>query len=237
MDRVDILKDLKAHGADPGRCAELAKTLGMLASDLLVVAGHPVPADLLPPERDLRVVREFAYRVSYCDHAQLAALVTFIHTLPATLSKAPAEEFGPPNATSFAAVLNGLLRNRGFGPRELPFTGLSLSTIHKMLRLDRHDEHRWPTLSKMAGPLGWEFLDLIAVAGEPLSDRPRPVIHCRHLGQVYTAAIRLTTEQLIESSEQADRLSRRPDQGAWRPVSEGFAAECPDLQPLTRGAR
>ena len=57
MERAEILRDLAARGADtdPARCAELAARLGMLVSDLLVVARHPVPADLVPPERDARV--------------------------------------------------------------------------------------------------------------------------------------------------------------------------------------
>ena len=45
----------------------------MLASDLMVIAGHPVPAELRPPERDRQVVREFAYRVTFCDHPQMGA--------------------------------------------------------------------------------------------------------------------------------------------------------------------
>ena len=54
-------------------------------------------------------------------------------------------------------------------------------------------------------------------------------MRCHHLGQVYIAAIHLTTEQLIEAAKQADRLSVREDQGAWRPVCDGFAKQCPDL--------
>jgi hypothetical protein len=61
MERAQLLRDLAARGADtdPARCAALAASLGMLVSDLLVIAGHPVPADLRPPERDARVMREF----------------------------------------------------------------------------------------------------------------------------------------------------------------------------------
>jgi hypothetical protein len=207
----------------------------MLASDLLVIAGHPVPAELRPPERDLRVVREFAYRVTFCDHSQMTALKAFIHTLPVATPHTSmlAESLGMkdphPDASRFATVLRGLLHNRGFGPRELPFVVLSQSTIMGRLMRDRQDEHRWPTLSKLAGPLGWKFRDLIAVADEPLTDRPRWEMHCHHVGQIYMAVIPLTTEQLIKAIEEADRLSGRPDQGAWRPASEGFAAECPDL--------
>jgi hypothetical protein len=57
-------------------------------------------------------------------------------------------------------------------------------------------------------------------------------MHCHHLGQVYVEAIRLTTGQLIEAAKQADRLSERRNQGAWRPGSDGFAKECPDLTDL-----
>ncbi len=242
MERTDILRDLVAHGTDtdPARCVELAAELGMLASDLLVVAGHPVPADLLPPERDPQVLKEFAYRATYCDHAQMAALADFIHSLPTTdpqLSSSPAgprKVYAQSDAPRFAKVLDGLIRNRGFGLRELPFMGLSLSTVYGALKSDGHNEHRWFRLSQMAGPLGWKFLDLLAVADEPFSDRPRYAVHCHHLGRVYVAAIRLTTDQLIMAARQADRLSVREDQGAWRPVSNGFVKECPDLTRLSR---
>jgi hypothetical protein len=62
---------------DPARCAELAVSLGMLVSDLLVVAGHPVPGEPPPPRRNARFMKEFGYRVAHCDHAQMAALVDF----------------------------------------------------------------------------------------------------------------------------------------------------------------
>lgn len=113
-----------------------------------MIAGHSVPAELLPPERDAAVLREFAYRAGYCDHAQMTA----------------------------------------------PFAGLSMATIRSsMLTHDRRSEHRWFQLNHIAGPLGWRI------------------------------------EQLIEAAKQADRLSRRPDQGAWRPVSAGSAKQCPDM--------
>jgi hypothetical protein len=85
----------------------------------------------------------------------------------------------------------------------------------------------------MAGPLGWKFEDLLAVAGDPFSERRRYVVHCHHLGQVFMAAVGLTTGQLIEAARQADRLSGRLNQGAWRPVANGFAGECPDLAEAT----
>lgn len=207
----------------------------MLASDLLVVAGHPVPSDLLPPERDPEVVKEFAYRATFCDHAQMAALVDFIHSLPTAgpepspVVTAPKRAYAQPGAGHFAKVLDGLMRNRGFGLKELPFTGLSVSTIYGALTRDRQSEHRWYRLSNLAGPLGWKFRDLLAVADEPFSDRPRYAMHCHHLGYVFMAAIRLTTEQLITAAKQTDRLSMRQDQGAWRPFSDGFFKDCPDL--------
>jgi len=237
MERADILRDLVARGTDtdPARCVELAAELGMLASDLLVLAGHPVPSDLLPPERDLRVMREFASHVTCCDHAQMAALGAFIRQLPSAdprsspATAAPRRVYAQPDAGHFAKVLDGLLRNRGFGLKELPFMGLSISTILGVLTHDRQSEHRWFQLSNLAGPLGWRFRDLLAVAGEPLSDRPRYAMHCHHLGQVYMAAIRLTTEQLITATKQADHLSARQEEGAWRPGSGGFFKECPEL--------
>lgn len=228
----------RGSDTDPARCAAIAAELGLLASDVLTIAGHPVPVELLPPERDARVMKEFAYRASYCNHAQMAALIDFVGTLPtAPPDPSPAgsdrKVFARPDAGHFATVLDGLMRNRGFGPRELPFMGLSLSTIYgSMLTHDHRDEHRWFQLGNIAGPLGWRFEDLAAVADEPPSDRPRYAMHCHHLGQVYIAAIRLTTGQLIELARQADRLSERPDQGAWRPVATGFAKECPDLTNL-----
>jgi hypothetical protein len=240
VERGDILRDLVDRGTDnaPERCAEIAADLGLLASDVLTIAGHPVPAELLPPHRDAQVMKEFAYRASYCNHAQMAALIDYIRALPATTidpSSAAGWDgkvYARPDAGHFAVVLAGLMRNRGFGRRELPFMGLSLSTIHGMLTYDRRDEHRWFQLGKMAGPLGWTFEDLTAVAHEPASERPRYATHCHHLGQVYVAAVSHSTGQLIEIAKHADRLSQRPDQGAWRPVANGFAKECPDLTGL-----
>jgi len=238
MERSDILSDLAQRGPDtaPERCAKIAADLDLLTSDTLTIAGHPVPAELLPPQRDARVMKEFAYRASYCNHAQMAALTDFIRTLPAAPAdpSPPAEPdrkvYAAANAGHFAAILDGLMRNRGFGPKELPFMGLSLATIYgSMLTHDRRDEHRWFQLSNMAGPLGWRFEDFTAIADEPPSERARYAMHCHHLGQVYIAAIHHTTEQLIEITKEADRLSERPDQGAWRPVANGFAKECPDL--------
>ncbi|MFF1844930.1 hypothetical protein ACFVW5_07565 [Streptomyces sp. NPDC058232] len=65
MERAIVLSRLVASGTDTAaqRLTELAAELDIPAADLLVVAGHPVPAELLPPERDARVMRQFAYRV------------------------------------------------------------------------------------------------------------------------------------------------------------------------------
>lgn len=250
MERADLLRDLAARGTDtdPARCAELAAKLGIPVSDLLVVAGHPVPVDLRPPKRDARVMKEFAYRASYCDHAQMAALVDFIRlppsaapdpSLPPTASR---KVYWRPEASYLATVLDGLIRNRGFTPWELPFMGLSMSTIFGLLsgrstsgRSTEH-KHLWFQLSQMAGPLGWKFEDLLAVAG-PLPERERYVMHCHHLGQVFVAAIGLTTGQLIEAAKQADQLSGQRYQGAWRPFSHGFVRECPDLSEVESPSR
>lgn len=103
----------------------------MLASDLMVIAGHPVPTELRPPERDRQVVREFAYRVTFCDHSQMGALKAFVHTLPttgphiATLAEPVGMRDLDPDASRLATILRGLLHNRGFGPRELPFVVLA----------------------------------------------------------------------------------------------------------------
>ncbi|MFI1279489.1 hypothetical protein ACH4U5_01780 [Streptomyces sp. NPDC020858] len=46
---------------------------------------------------------------------------------------------------------------------------------------------------------------------------------------MFAAAVHLTTAQLTEATEEADRLSAREDHGVWQPVSEGFVAACPDF--------
>lgn len=50
MERADILRDLVARGAKTNseRCAEVAADLGLLTSDVLTIAGHPVPGKLFP---------------------------------------------------------------------------------------------------------------------------------------------------------------------------------------------
>ncbi|MER5617142.1 hypothetical protein [Streptomyces sp. NPDC002215] len=235
MERDIILSSLAARstGSTPQRLTELAAELDIPAADLLVVAGHPVPTELLPPERDARVLRQFAYRVSYCDHSQLTTLEAFVRSLTRVATPEPlAEPAWPgrrPAETRFAAVLGALIRNRGFGIRELPFMGLSLSTLYGMVWRWDPSPHNRQQLCAVAGPLGWTLPDLFAVADEPYSEEVRPMLHCRHLGRVLTAAVPLTTAQLIETAVEADRLSVREDHGVWQPVSQGFAEECPDF--------
>ncbi|WP_316773929.1 hypothetical protein [Streptomyces sasae] len=235
MERATILSGLAASGTEtaPQRLTELAAELDIPVADLLVVAGRPVPAELLPPERDARVMRQFAYRVSYCDHSELAALEAFVRSLPRVAAPEPfvqpAWPSPRPAETRFAAVLGALIRNRGFGIRELPFMGLSLSTLYGMVWRWDPSPHRRQQLSAVAGPLGWTLPDLFAVADEPYSEELRPVLHCHHVGRVFAAAVPLTTAQLTETAQEADRLSVREDQGIWQPVSQGFAKECPDF--------
>ncbi|MEU5993849.1 hypothetical protein ABZ806_33170 [Spirillospora sp. NPDC047418] len=229
MTRAEVLRDLVARGRqfDAARLHALAEELSLPASDIFVIAGHSVPAHLLPPDRDRKVMREFAYRVTYCDHAQLASLKDFVSSLAST-SPAPAAEIpedaeaAPPGMSGFPRIFNGLLHNRGFGVSELPFAGLSQSTINGML------SGRWYSLQQlkaMAGPLGWNFEDLAAVAGEPLGAFNVGSVLCRHVGRVYVAAIPLTTAQLRLAAVEADRLSGREDRGAWQPWVENL---CPD---------
>ncbi|MFD7864802.1 hypothetical protein [Streptomyces sp. NPDC057682] len=235
MDRVGILSSLATRGtADfPQQLIERAAELGIPAADLLVIAGHPVPESLRPPERDARVMKGFAYRVSHCDHSQLAALEAYVRALPRVDAPEdrgqPVRPFRRPSETWFAAVLGGLIRNRGFGVDELPFMGLSRSTLHGMVWRWEPDRHRRQQLCAIAGPLGWTLPDLFAVAGEPYAREFRPMLHCRHLGLLFAAAVPLTTAQLIDTAREADRLSAREDHGAWQPVSQGFAEECPDF--------
>ncbi|MEU8465292.1 hypothetical protein [Streptomyces sp. NPDC029003] len=177
-------------------------------------------------------MRQFAYRVSHCDHAQLAALEAFVRSLPRVASPEPwvrpAWPGRRPAETRLAALFGTLIRNRGFGIPELPFMGLSLSTLHGMTWRWDPSPHRRQQLSAVAGPLGWNLPDLFVVAGEPYPEGIRPMVHCRHLGRVFAAAVPLTGAQLVETSEEADRLGVREDRGAWRPVSQGFGEECPD---------
>ncbi|MER7681521.1 hypothetical protein [Streptomyces sp. NPDC096934] len=236
MERAIILSELAASGADatPQRLTELATELDIPAADLFVVAGHPVPTELLPPERGARIMAQFAYRASHCDHSQLAALEAFVRSLPHVAASEPSVPPSWPGRrpaeTTFAAVLGAMIRNRGFSVRELPFMGLSLSTLHRMVRRWDPSPHHRQQLAAIAGPLGWTLADLFAVADEPHSEELRPMVHCHHLGRVFAAAVPLTTTQLIKAAEEADRLSVREDHGVWQPVSQGFAQECPDFR-------
>lgn len=198
-----------------------------------MVAGHPVPAELRPPERDAEVLKRFARRISHCDHARLAALEAFVRSLPRIAASGPAGEppwLGRrPAETRFAAVLGELIRNRGFGIPELPFMGLSFSTLYGMVWRWGPSPHNVQQLCAVAGPLGWTLPDLFAVADEPYSEELRPMVHCHHLGRLFAAAVPLTTAQLIETAKEADRLSVHDVRGAWQPVSQGFVEECPDF--------
>lgn len=116
MERTAILRSLAASGTGtaPQRLIALAAELDIPAADLLVVAGHAVPAELLPPERDARVMRQFAYGVSYCDHAQLGALEAFVRSLPRVASPEPFVQPPLPGRrpaeTRLAAALGALRR-------------------------------------------------------------------------------------------------------------------------------
>ncbi|MFJ3728481.1 hypothetical protein ACIPYQ_38765 [Streptomyces sp. NPDC090045] len=235
MERIDLLSSLLTSGTDtaPQALAELAAELDVPTADLLVLAGHPVPAELLPPQRDAKITEQFTYRVSHCDHAQLAALEDFVRSLPHLDAPGPfvqpAPRYYTPAESGLGAVFYGLLRNRGFGVKELPFAGLSRSTLFRMVSEWGPSPHRQYQLCAVAGPLGWRLPDLFAAIGEPYSPDLRPAHLCRHVGRVFTAAVPLTTTQLIECAQEADRLSAREDQGVWQPVSQGSVATCPDF--------
>ncbi|MEV4542953.1 hypothetical protein [Micromonospora echinaurantiaca] len=227
MTRTDVLRDLLDNGrdCDPPRLEAIAAELGLPVADVLVVAGHPVPGRLLPPDRDKNVMRAFAYRVTHCKHPQLATLREFLLPMPdegAAPEPRPARD--PADPDPFPAVLHGLMGNRGFGVREFPFVGLSMSTIRGMLG---GAWHRLSQLQAVAGPLGWSTKDLATLAGEPLRPLEHGPMFCHHVGAVFLAAVRRTTEQLVRAAREADRLSARENHGAWQPVSEGID-DCPD---------
>ena len=227
MTRTEVLRDLLDNGRDlpPARLAELAAELGLPLADVLLVGGHPVPGRLLPPDRDREVMREFAYRVTYCHHAQLAALCEFLRGLPDvdTASETrPARDRA--DADPFPAVLHGLMANRGFGPKEFPFVGLSMSTIRGMLG---GAWHKLSQLQAAAGPLAWKTADLAALAGEPLRPLDHGPMFCHHVGAVFLAAVPRTTEQLVLAADEADRLSGRVDRDGCRLMSTGID-DCPE---------
>lgn len=227
MTRTEALRDLLDNGRsyDRLRLEGLAAEFGLPVADVLVVAGRPVPGHLLPPDRDKDVMRAFTYRVTYCNHPQLAALREFLLAMPdvgAVPEPRPARDLADPEP--FPAVLNGLMCNRGFGWREFPFVGLSRSTIRGMLG---GGWHRLSQLQAVAGPLGWSVEDLATLSGEPMRPLEYGPMFCHHVGAVFLAAVRCTTEQLVRAAREADQLSGREDHGAWQPVSEGIY-DCPD---------
>lgn len=241
MQRADLIRDLVVRGTETSadRCRDLAAELGLLVSDVLTIAGHPVPPELLPPDRDARVFKAVALKFCICDHETMPALLDFIRDLPVpALDPTPRADadrkvFTRPDAGHFARILDGFLRNRGFTHANLPFMGLARSTIvGAMLSEDHRSEHRWFQLSQMAGPLGWRFEDFIVVADEPRVGRLRYAMHCHHAGELCVAAVPLSTEQLVEVGKHADRLNARRDPGILRQYHDGFAKQCPDISDL-----
>ena len=226
MRRTEVLRDLLDNGRDydTPRLEQLAAEFRLPVADVLVVAGHPVPGYLLPPDRDKDVMRAFTYRVMYCNHPQLAALREFLLALPNEgATPEPRQARDPADPDPFPAILSDLMRNRGFGVREFPFVGLSMTTVVGMLR------GKWHWLSQLqavAGPLGWSMEDLAILAGEPLRPLDHGPMFCHHVGAVFAAAVPCTTEQLARAAREADRLSAREDHGAWQPVSQGID-DCP----------
>jgi hypothetical protein len=228
MTRAEVLCDLMGNGRhyETSRLAQLAAELRLPVADVLVVAGHPVPGDLLPPDRDKEIMREFVYRVTFCKHPQLAVLRDFLSALPnERTAPEPWPARDPAAPDPFPGILNGLMHNRGFGVREFPFVVLSQSTIRGMLG---GAWHHLAQLHKVAGPLGWRTEDLATLAGEPLQPLNFSPLFCRHLGEVFVAATPCTTEQLVLAAREADRLSQRKNHGAWHPASEGID-DCPDV--------
>lgn len=123
MTRAEVLRGLlhDGRGHDMPRMEALAVELGVPVADVLVVAGLAVPGRLLPPERDKAVMRAFTFRVTWCNHAQLAALGEFLAAMPAegvAPEARPARDLTQPDP--FPGILRGLMSNRGFGPREFP---------------------------------------------------------------------------------------------------------------------
>ncbi|MFB7977786.1 hypothetical protein [Streptomyces vinaceus] len=235
MEPADILSQLVARGrgTTPAALIELAAELDLPPADLLVIAGHPVPGELLPPQRDARITKQYASCVSHCDHARLSSLEEFVRSLPRLEAAGPFEQpastYVTPAESGLAAVFNGLVRNRGFSISELPFLGLSRSTLNGMVSCWGPSPHRRFQLCATAGLLGWRLPELFAVFGEPYSPEFRPVVLCRHVGRVFSAGVFLTDAQLIECAREALRLSASENRGAWQPVSQGFVGECPDF--------
>lgn len=228
MARAQVLRRLLENGRDCDipRLQRYATELGLPLADVLVVAGHPVPGSLLPPDRDKNVMRAFVYRVTFCNHPQLAALREYLVDLPDRRATArPRLARNPAEPNPFPAVLHGLMGNRGFDVRVFPFVGLSMSTVRGMLG---GASQKLSQLQAVAGPLGWSTEDLAILAGEPMRPLEFGPMFCRHLGAVFLAAVPCTTEQLVHAAGEADRLSAREDYGIWQPVSEGIH-DCPDV--------
>ncbi|MEU3455179.1 hypothetical protein ABZ671_16530 [Micromonospora sp. NPDC006766] len=189
MTRTEVLRDLldNGRGYDTPQLEAIAAELGLPVADVLVLAGHPVPGHLLPPDRDREVMRAFVYRVTYCNHPQLAALREFLLAMPDEgTAPEPRPARDPADPDPFPAVLHGLMRNRGFGWREFPFVGLSMSTIRGMLG---GAWHHLSQLQAVAGPLGWSKEDLAALAGEPLRPLDHGPMFCHHVSAVLLAAV------------------------------------------------
>ncbi|MFE2878249.1 hypothetical protein ACFXG6_17875 [Streptomyces roseus] len=141
----------------------------------------------------------------------------------------PTSPYGAPAESRLGAVLNGLIRNRGFGVGELPFVALSRSTLHHMVADWGPSPHRRHQLCAMSGVLGWRLPDLFAVFGEPYAPEFRPPVLCRHVGRVFEAAVPLSEAQVAQCAREAERLSARVSPDAWQPVSQGFVEQCPDF--------
>lgn len=212
MTRVDTLRALVTDGraVPPDRLLALAAELELHPADVLVVAGHPVPAELLPPKRDLVVLRDFAGQVAGSAHADLVTLTDYVRAMPRLAPGAATFEVEsvPETGDKFPAIFSGLMRNRGMGVRQLPFTGLSVSTIRGMQGGAWHSEAQ---VRAVSGSLGWRYEDLAAVAGAPLGDWGGGGSICRHVGLVYVAAIPLTTAQLADATIRVRELA---EQGA-----------------------
>ncbi|GAA2094038.1 hypothetical protein GCM10009759_21210 [Kitasatospora saccharophila] len=241
-ERLAALRALAADGSTfpPSQLAFLADEMDLPLADLYAAAGREVPAELLPPERDDRTLRDFAYAVSHCDHGQLAAIEAYVRALPPVPDarrQANPPPFVPwfdeaelaPDEGGFAAFLLKAFRNRGFSTDSIPFMGLSRSTIVGMVRTWESDRHSKYQLLGLTGPLGWPLPELFALAGEPWSPELRPHSPCRHTGRVYAAAAHLTTEQLTAAAAEVARLRTDLPRGVWQPVAEGHVAECPDF--------
>lgn len=215
---------------DSGRLYELAEELDMLASDLFVIAGQPVPPHLLPPPRDPEVMRAFTASVIRCHRAQLAPLKDWVWSLRPTVPRSlDFTAFRIPIAPlddGFGDIAHGLMQNRGFGLMEMPFTGLSRASIEGVLDGREFGLQR---IKALADALGWRLQDLAAVADIPLGDFENLSILCRHAGEVFVAAIPLTTEQLVQANEQARlRIAKGP---YGEPEAAWGHRNCDDLAP------